>query len=149
MPKEKQPVERQCPEVLDSALSPHFLCLHMGDTVPFLLQLPWQREMFLPDACSGQGQQDRLEPGDAWDVQGCSSQAKTFPWAGSAVAKPLSCGCGPCLEMAELARMGSAGSASSPELLQSFSCTQEHLFLREALGGRGISDHKLQTPWLS
>lgn len=36
-----------------------------------------------------------------------------------------------------------------PESHQIFSCAQEQLFLREALEGRGSSDHKLQTPWLS
>lgn len=87
-------------------------CLHTGNVVPFLPQLPWQREMSLPGACSGQGQQDRLEPGETWNLQGCSSQAKAFPSADSAAAKLLERGVqrGLCLETAELPRKGSASS---------------------------------------
>lgn len=79
-------------------------CLHMGNAVPFLLQLPWQREMSQPRACSVQGQQDRLEPGKP----GISRAA---PALGRATV----------LWMWSLSRRGSASSAPSPQSHQSFS----------------------------
>lgn len=104
-------------------------CWHMEHVVPSLLQLPWQREMSLPAACSGRGQQDRLEPAGAWDLQGCSSQAKTLPWADPAVAKPL------LRDEVSAWRQQSCRGRAQPlhphESHQSCCCAQEHLFLRD------------------
>lgn len=128
---------------------PHiFPCLHMGaHAVPFPLQLPWQREMLLPGACSRQGQQDRPEPGETWDLI-CPSHKRLLPgliqqWQKHCLVDVVSAG------DSRAVGKGSAGSASSPRVTPKLQLCSGTFISERGTRRKSISDHKLQTPWLS
>lgn len=104
--------------------------------------------------CLHMGNAAKGSQGDTWDLQGCSSQAKTFPWIRRWQIQQWQNLCAVDVvpawrQQSCWGRAQPAAPPSSPRAAPKLQlCPGTSISEREALGGRGISDHKLQTPWL-
>lgn len=147
MPKGKHPEERQCPD--DSILSSHFpLFAHGGHMLCLsCCSCHGKGRCYCLVLALGTGSRTGWSLGKPGISSAPARRDFSLGWFSSGKSAVL--WMWSLLETAELSGRAQPAVLHPPESHQSFSCAQEHLFLREALEGRSISDHKLQTPWLS